>query len=114
MKTKTVFQTDLDGLFLYETVANELALQPGSFNVPYGAVDSPPPQLPQGYVARWAGTTWESVEDHRADTLYVVDTGALYTRGSVVEVGDEEAAYAGWGPVPKWLTTSAPVPQVGD
>ena len=30
---KTVYQANDDGLFLYETVANELALTPGSFNI---------------------------------------------------------------------------------
>jgi hypothetical protein len=114
VKTKAVFQTNLDGLFLYETIANELALQGGSFNVPYGAVESPPPQVAEGHVARWTGAAWESVEDHRAETLYVVDTSDLYTHGSLIDVGGEQVAYAGWGPVPDWLTTTAPVAQVDD
>ena len=40
---KTVYQANDDGLFLYETVANELALTPGSFNIPYGAFEDAPP-----------------------------------------------------------------------
>lgn len=110
MKTKVVYQTNPDGLFLYETVANELALQPGSFNVPYGAVGTPPPEVAAGAVARWTGEEWVSVEDHRGDVLYVADSGELYSLGSAVEVNEDEVNYAGWGPVPAWLTPTAPEP----
>lgn len=41
---KTVFQTNDDGLFLYESMANELALTPGAFNIPYGAYEDMPPR----------------------------------------------------------------------
>ena len=40
---KSVFQTDDDGLFLYETVANDLPLSPGAYNVPFGAYPDAPP-----------------------------------------------------------------------
>ena len=39
---KSVFQTDDDGLFLYETVANDLPLSPGAY-VPFGAYPDAPP-----------------------------------------------------------------------
>ncbi|WZB70777.1 hypothetical protein WJ968_37155 [Achromobacter xylosoxidans] len=39
---KKVYQTDSDGLYLYESIANELAMTPGRFNVPFGAYEDAP------------------------------------------------------------------------
>jgi hypothetical protein len=109
VKKKTVYQTDVDGLFMYETEANELALDPGRFNVPYGATETPPPPVAVGSVARWTGTAWEEVEDHRGETLYRVETGEPYEPRSLVEIDGEDVTYPGWGELPGWLTASAPV-----
>lgn len=110
MKTKTVYQTNQDGLFLHETVANELALSPGMYNVPYGAQEEAPPSIPAGKAARWDGKRWTLVEDRRHATLYVAETGELYTFGEQAEVAGEPVSYAGWGPLPGWLTADAPSP----
>ncbi|PJM72119.1 phage tail protein [Achromobacter ruhlandii] len=105
---KAVFQTDSDGLFQYETVANELPLSPGMFNVPYGAQETAPPAAPAGMVARWDGERWGLVEDYRQAALYVAETGAPYILGGRLEIAGEPVSYSGWGPLPAWLTTVAP------
>lgn len=110
MKNIDVYQTDDHGLFLYEAQANELPLDPGKFNIPYGAVLTPPPAAPAGKVARWNGKAWEMVEDYRGASLYMASTGAAYTLGSSVEVDGKYVQYDGWGPLPDWLTDQAPMP----
>ena len=107
---KTVFQTDDNGLFLYETVAHELALSPGLFNIPYGAQSAPPPAAPAGKVARWDGKAWDLVQDNRRRALWIATTGAPYTIGSNAEIGGTVYSYPGWGPLPEWLTDTQPLP----
>jgi hypothetical protein len=102
---KVVYQTNHYGLFLYETVANELALEPGSFNIPYGAHESAPPPTEAGTVARWDDDAWTVVEDHRGDALFVKSSGTPYELGSEATVNGEAVSYPGWGPVPGWLTS---------
>lgn len=101
---KTVFQTDVDGLFLYETRAAELPLSPGQFNVPFGAYEEAPPAAPPGFVAQRQAAGWKLVEDHRRTTLWIASTGEPYRLGHDVEVEDELVAYRGTGPIPSWLT----------
>ena len=109
MKTKAVFQTDRDGLFAYETVANELPLAPGYYNVPYGAREDAPPEAPAGMVARGVdGQPWALVEDYRAANLWVRATGEPYTCRDLIEIDGESASYPGWGPLPSWLTVEEP------
>lgn len=107
---KPVYQTDLDGLYLYETVANALAMEPGAFNIPFGAHEVPPPAAPPGQVARWAGSAWILVEDHRATLFYSKDSGQPYAFGSTIEVEGAAVSYKGWGAVPAWLTDVQPQP----
>ncbi|MBR8654183.1 phage tail protein, partial [Achromobacter sp. Marseille-Q0513] len=72
----TVYQTDRDGLYLYETVAHEFELDEGVYNVPYGAFTDAPPSVPAGRIARRVGDAWQTVEDHRATPLWVRTTKA--------------------------------------
>lgn len=97
---KAVFQTDSDGLFQYETVANELALTPGTFNIPYGAYEDTPPQATAGKCARRLGNTWALVDDYRATPLWLVDTGLPYSVGTEYAGIDGKVSYPGWGPIP--------------
>ena len=78
MATKTVYQSDpISGIYLFTTQANELALAPGLFNIPFGAYEEAPPAVPEGEVAQWNPTSsaWMAVEDHRGETFYLVRTG---------------------------------------
>ncbi|MBN4664220.1 phage tail protein [Pandoraea nosoerga] len=108
METKTVYQTDEHGFYLYPMVAYELSLSPGHYNVPYGAVEPAPPPAADGMVARWREDAWSVVEDHRREMLYVTGIGAQYQIGSIIKVEGENASYDGGGPIPSWLTTTAP------
>ncbi|CAG4905986.1 phage tail protein [Paraburkholderia saeva] len=108
-KTKTVYQTAPNGAYLYETIANELPLSPGDFNVPYGAVEVAPPVAPAGQVAQWQGNVWAIVADNRGAALYRADSGEQYVIDSVVEVNGSETSYNGLGAIPAWLTETAPV-----
>jgi len=78
MNQITVYQTDEDGAFLHPVIATELALAPGTYNVPFGAKLTAPPDAPEGHVAIATGDDWTTVEDHRKDTLYLVNSGEPY------------------------------------
>lgn len=109
---KAVFQTDNDGLYLYQSAANELALTPGAFNIPYGAYEDAPPAPPTGKWALRQGDAWTMVEDHRTTPLWVVETGSRYSIGTEVDGADGKVSYPGWGTLPAWLTVVEPTPPV--
>lgn len=102
---KTLYQTDDDGLFLYETVANAMALTPDAFHIPYGAFEDAPPTPTAGKWPRRVGDAWEMVDDHRATPLWRVETGAPYSIGAEHDGADGKVSYPGWGKLPAWLTT---------
>ncbi|VFR31899.1 hypothetical protein ANDO1_3045 [plant metagenome] len=104
----TVYQTDVDGLYLHAVTANELAQQPGSFNIPYGARLSAPPVAASGQVAQAIGDSWTLVEDWRASQFYRIDDASEYALGTAILLGDQVVRFSGWGPVPAWLTRVAP------
>ena len=53
--TKEVSQLDNNGYFIGVTMADESPLEEGVFLIPAGAVDSSPPSIPEGKLARWNG-----------------------------------------------------------
>lgn len=108
MDRKTVYQTDSDGLFMYQTIANELALAPGSYNIPFGAYEDAPPEAQEGKVQRREGAAWVMVDDYRTTPLWVVETGAQYAVGSEHDGADGKVSYPGWGALPEWLTAEEP------
>ncbi|WP_413460234.1 phage tail protein [Herbaspirillum huttiense] len=120
MEAITVYQADSLGFYLYSLLAHELAMQPGSFNVPYGAKLAPPPATEPGYVARSSGPEeWTVVEDHRKEVLFYEKTPAAgdapavfaqYEMSSVVEIGGMALRYDGGGEIPAWLTATPPAP----
>ncbi|MFY2628982.1 hypothetical protein, partial [Achromobacter dolens] len=105
---KDVFQTDNDGLYLYQSVANELALTPGTFNIPYGAYEDAPPAPSAGKCALRQGEIWTLVDDHRTTPLWVVATGLSYSIGAEHDGADGKVSYPGWGTLPAWLTLVEP------
>lgn len=108
MQHKTFYQTNPFGFFLYEDQAHELLLQPGEFNIPYGAVETPPPAVGEGFIQKLVEGEWTVVEDHRQAVLYLVEGGAQYQFGSHVDVDSASVTYDGGGPIPAWLTDVAP------
>jgi len=111
MNQITVYQTDANGAFLHPVVATELAMSPGTYNVPFGAKLNPPPEAPEGHVAVAVGDDWAVLEDHRKDTLYLVDSGEPYAFKTTLAVGGAAVRYTGLGAIPAWLTDQAPAPQ---
>jgi len=105
----TVYQTDEDGAFLHPVLAHELAQSPGAYNVPFGAKLTAPPEVATGEVAVAAGDYWFTVENHREDTLYVVDSGQPYALKTTLIVNAAAVRYTGLGPIPDWLTLDPPV-----
>jgi len=105
---KEVFQTGDDGLYLYASVANELALSPGTFNIAYGAYEDAPPAPPAGKWPRRVGETWVMVDDYRTTPLWVVETDTPYSIGVEHDGVGGKVSYPGWGALPAWLTADEP------
>lgn len=106
--TITVYQADVNGIFLHADDANEDPNQPGRFSVPFGAYIDAPATIPAGQVAQRQGSAWVNVADNRKVPLYRTDTGEAYSLGSVMLINDAPFVYIGVGPVPTQLTTDAP------
>lgn len=111
MTQVTVYQTNVNGIYMHEVVANELALSPGTYNVPYGAKLNSPGEIPQGKAALAVGENWTFLDDHRQDTFYRVDTGEQYQFDTAIAVDSGVVRYVGVGEVPAWLTTTPPEPE---
>lgn len=59
---KIVYQTDLSGRFMGETVADPSPREPGVWIMPAGTIETAPPprkEWPEGMWPRWVGTHWE-------------------------------------------------------
>lgn len=105
------FQTNEQGLFVGQSMYGSKG---------YGDVAVSLAEVPTGHVARWESSVdrndaeygepgsgrWVVIEDHRSGELYTTD-GARYEMGSDVD----GQTYDGLGPVPNWLTDTAPEPE---
>jgi hypothetical protein len=54
-----VYQTDAEGYFLYETVADPDPLKAGEWLIPAGCTEFAPPKPPEDHLVRWTGASWE-------------------------------------------------------
>ena len=54
-----VYQTDQNGYYLHETIADESPLEPGVWLIPGGCVEEKPPKLSDRQKARWSGSQWD-------------------------------------------------------
>lgn len=60
--TKPVWQLDIDGYLLGQTIADECQLEPGAWLVPAGCVEvEPPDNLPAKHEWRWVQEAWLAV-----------------------------------------------------
>jgi hypothetical protein len=73
MSTLTVYQTDDEGIYLYETQAYSFALDPDNFNIPYRAVTVKVPAIPEGQRARWTGKKPGSAQEFTAGKWLLED-----------------------------------------
>lgn len=56
--TKTLYQTDANGIYVGKALAYESPLEPGTFLIPAGCVAKAPPTAPKGKVQQWNGASW--------------------------------------------------------
>lgn len=61
MKTKTVYQYDLAGMFTGATEADESPLEPGVWLIPARCVQMEPPAVTGDQWPRWNGAAWQIV-----------------------------------------------------
>jgi hypothetical protein len=85
----------INGEYLEQSEARESPLDPGEYLIPAHATATPPPNAAPGFAAVWIGESWETLEDHRGQTVYDRQTG----RARVIDA---------LGPVPEDVTNDAP------
>lgn len=56
--SKTVYQTDRNGVYVGPVRADESPREPGIYLIPAGAVETRPPTIPAGQRARWSDGEW--------------------------------------------------------
>ena len=57
-----VYQTDIDGVFVGITTADQDPMDESNMLIPAGCVETAPPSTTDAQLARWGGTAW-AVED---------------------------------------------------
>ncbi|OSI20411.1 tail fiber assembly protein [Neisseria dumasiana] len=87
--TKPVCQLDSDGLYLGQTEADlDVYARDGSYLIPGGCIDVEPPANRDGHAARWTGSGWEYITDHRGKTAYQTADGQAVIVDAVGELSD--------------------------
>lgn len=88
---KTVCQLDADGLFVTTTPAWPDPMQPESWLIPAGCIDTEPPAAKAGQAAKWdaAAKKWQYIPDHRGQTAYRTDNGQPETVQTAGELSSE-------------------------
>jgi hypothetical protein len=98
MTTKTVYQTNPQGLYVGPAEADESPLEPGVFMIPAGCVESPPPvHIPELKAACWNGKAWQLVDYFEGLVVYSMTTC-------------EPLTLTGTGAIPDGYTTLRPGP----
>lgn len=70
MDTKTVYQCDLNNVYVGEAISYESPLERNVFLLPAGCVEVAPPGLSLNEAAVWSGSTWTVVPDFRGQTWF--------------------------------------------
>ena len=83
MSERIVSQLDPAGYFAFPVEADESPLEPGVFLIPARAIDVPPPQVPTGKRARWAGE-WVFEDIPQEDTQALARQAAKEARDAAV------------------------------
>lgn len=58
---RPVYQTDDDGFYVGETVADPDPQNIGNWLIPAGCVEAKPPSIPRGKKAQWVGYKWKLI-----------------------------------------------------
>ena len=88
---KTVCQLAEAGLFVTATQAWPDPMQPESWLIPAGCIDTEPPAAKAGQAAQWQpdSQTWHYIADHRGQTAYRTDNGQPETVQTAGELPPE-------------------------
>lgn len=87
--TKPVCQLDSNGLYIGQAEAElDVYARDGSYLIPGGCIDTEPPEAREGQAARWTGSGWEYITDHRGKTAYQTSDGQAVTIETVGELSD--------------------------
>lgn len=73
MKTKTVYQYDLAGMYVGPTEADESPLEPGVWLIPARCVQMAPPAVTGDQWPRWNGAAWQIVTMKRPEAIEDTD-----------------------------------------
>lgn len=66
----TYYQTNLDGEYVGEGLADPSPLEPGEWLLPGGATWKKPPRLKANQAAVFDGSKWKAVPDHRGEVRW--------------------------------------------
>lgn len=108
-----VYQTNPTGVFLHALQADENPRRPGSYLIPAGAIETPPPEIPAGKSARWDGASWSLIDGTVDEAAAAVDLAeeraamvltrlqfALVCVGAEIMTADEAEAWLARGEIP--------------
>jgi len=70
--SKTVYQFDDNGVYLFPVEADESPLEPGVYLFPRNTTETEPPKIDQGETAVWSGTAWQVVKNQPIDPADVI------------------------------------------
>jgi hypothetical protein len=111
MQSKIVYQANEKDFFIHDVEIYKG--ESGEFVIPYRAYEDSPHPIPEGFCARRLGGVsghWAIGEDHRRDALYVAGTATKYEIDHIEVADGVELVYGGFGPLPAWLSATAPEP----
>jgi hypothetical protein len=88
--TKPVCQLDADNTYIGQINAElDIYARDGSYLIPAGCIDTLPPKISAGYVARWNGEGWDVIEDYRGKVVYRKADGVAVIIDKVGSLSDE-------------------------
>lgn len=88
MTTITTYQTDDNGIFMYEDKAQQFVLDPNRYNIAFRAVLKKPPKIPKGKRARWISDTAATDPGFLDGAWVIEDIPESEPSADVVEAAD--------------------------
>lgn len=104
MNYKTVFKYDSDGVYICPIQAQENPVRKGIFLMPARSTEIEPPKCESPYIAKWNGTSWEQIEDHRRH----LNEQGNYAGGTPFWLPAEGDNYQS---EPRYMTELGPLPE---
>ena len=92
---KIVYQTNAQGLYVGQAIADPNPMESGGWLIPGGCVEQAPPERPEHKAAHWNGQTWQLVDYHDGLIVYSIKTA-------------EPRTLTGMEPIPSGYTLKQP------